>query len=233
MTTRSLLFRLALLIFACLPLAGAAQDAPVDSGATQPLIDTLEDPEARQRLIDALSAEVAQTAPQGEEVVEKTLAAQAAEYTQTLISDIATGTVRVFQDFGRFSLLPDLLTPERLATIQAEMAASFYNPRDRWRLPCDAGCVASVADVIALGRNRLWRSAARVFQSDILALCLCLCGSGFWDRACHVFWERDAASKHLALHKCLCDLWDGFACLGHVCQPRSTRPDLCSPAKAG
>lgn len=89
---------------------------------TQALIDALEDPEARARIIEALQANAsdagADDAEAEEESVPQTLAAVAADVSRQAISDISAGATRVYGDLSRFALLPDLLTPERRQNVR-------------------------------------------------------------------------------------------------------------------
>ena len=103
--------------------ATAQTTAPDTALPSDALIQALEDPDTRARLIEALrqtsppsdtSATEAETAP-------RTMATQAAEFSQQVITEVATGAARVFSDLSRLTLLPELMTPERIANIRAEL----------------------------------------------------------------------------------------------------------------
>ncbi|MEM6940109.1 MAG: mechanosensitive ion channel domain-containing protein [Pseudomonadota bacterium] len=109
-----------LVLFILLPTIGLAQEEPAAPVPTDALIDALEDPDARARLIDALRSADAPSDASEPVAPAQTLAAWAAQSSVELINEIATGAVRVLQDLSRLTLLPELLTPERRARIQAE-----------------------------------------------------------------------------------------------------------------
>ncbi|MEL7165480.1 MAG: mechanosensitive ion channel domain-containing protein [Pseudomonadota bacterium] len=104
------------------PLVPAATPAETAAPAeTEALINALEDPETRARLIDALrtpdSAAAPADTPEPDPEENRTIATRAAEISQQLISEVGEGAARVAGDLGRFALLPELLTPERRAAI--------------------------------------------------------------------------------------------------------------------
>ncbi|MEM1301981.1 MAG: hypothetical protein AAGH17_05300, partial [Pseudomonadota bacterium] len=115
------------------PGAGAGGDTGAETGAgTEPvavdaLIEALEDPEARAQLIEALRNPASQGAPASpaapaSEVEEEpeSLAARAALSTQTFISDVFQESLRVVRDISRLSMIPEMLTGERLTRILDE-----------------------------------------------------------------------------------------------------------------
>ncbi|MEL7090583.1 MAG: mechanosensitive ion channel domain-containing protein, partial [Pseudomonadota bacterium] len=131
-TTRRLLASLLVFLFTLsLPLAAqqnplAPSSEPAEttvSAETEALINALEDPDARARLIEALrnpnTAAALPDAAEADPEESRTVATRAAEISQQLISEVGEGASRVVSDLGRFALLPELLTPERRAAITA------------------------------------------------------------------------------------------------------------------
>lgn len=105
--------------------------------STQGLIDALENPDTRAKLIEALRQTDGTTAPAAGSATTNpagaanttgavaqdeppTLAARTAESSIQLILDVYNGALRVLREVGRLALLPDLLTPERQERILAE-----------------------------------------------------------------------------------------------------------------
>ena len=108
--------KLVLSIFLVLTTAqmSTAQEPPATGSVPiDALIQAIEDPETRTRFIEALRG--TEAAPISDQVDSSapTLAARAAEFSQSVLSDFTAGVLRVVGDLQRFALLPELLTPER------------------------------------------------------------------------------------------------------------------------
>ncbi|MEL6644870.1 MAG: mechanosensitive ion channel domain-containing protein [Pseudomonadota bacterium] len=120
----ALILGLALPAAAQSPLQPAG-DAASDSTdpALSALIDALEDPETRQRLIEAIrtaEAGPASDVPPAEGTEEITFAANVAAQSQRLVGELFAGASAALRDVGRLANVPALLTPERWSRIADE-----------------------------------------------------------------------------------------------------------------
>ncbi len=109
-------------------LTGAAEpaaEAPADP--LQPLLDAIEDPATRDRLIEALRSANETSADGSEAAVAepepRTLAARLAETSVEAVEGLVQRGDQVFSDISRLGLLPSLLDEERRARIGEEAAS--------------------------------------------------------------------------------------------------------------
>lgn len=126
---RRVLLSFVVLVFASALIASVgmatAQDTtpePSQSELLAPLVEVLEDDAARQKFVEALRETVPDggVSPAGEEPV---LAAQLAQRAVAFATDIRGQIGQSLRDIGRLSLLPELLTEERMARIRSEAPA--------------------------------------------------------------------------------------------------------------
>ncbi|MEM7723283.1 MAG: mechanosensitive ion channel domain-containing protein [Pseudomonadota bacterium] len=107
------------------PTAEADAGQTPQTDALTPLIEALEDPEARERLLAALRAE-GEVIPEEAAAVEENprstqaLASRLAEASSDAVNDVVERVSQVLRDVQRLGVLPSLLTEERRATIASE-----------------------------------------------------------------------------------------------------------------
>ena len=89
----------------------------------QPLLDVLEDPEARAILIEALEAQTVPDDPAADTPSDQTLAAQLATATISFAGETWSQISRAVQDIGRLTQVPEVLTRERRAEIWPQLRA--------------------------------------------------------------------------------------------------------------
>ncbi len=113
------------------PAVSNAQTDRLASQNVQTLIEALENDEARAALLEALRAmgegdagsvvpPAASAANDSPTAQVPSWAARTAEASSNLAASLTTGTLRVFNDIRRLSVLPSLLTPERRGIILTE-----------------------------------------------------------------------------------------------------------------
>lgn len=101
------------------PLTPEAEALPEDA-ALATLVETLEDPEARERLIEALRQVTQEDIATEEPEAQQTLAARIAETSVEAINDLTDQLAQVARDVGRFGVLPELLDDARMEQIRTQ-----------------------------------------------------------------------------------------------------------------
>jgi small conductance mechanosensitive channel len=102
-----------------MPQSGPAEAAPDDTTITA-LVDALEDPDTRARLIEALRQVAPEAAAEAQPVVEQALAARVAEASVAAINGLAEQIAQVARDIGRLGLVASVLDEDRLERIRGE-----------------------------------------------------------------------------------------------------------------
>jgi small conductance mechanosensitive channel len=106
-----------------IPLTGGATEEPPPADtALAPLVQALEDPEARERLIAALREAVPEAVDDVPAEPEQALAARLAEASIAAIDGLIDQIVQVGRDIGRLGVLATVLDAERLEMIRSEGA---------------------------------------------------------------------------------------------------------------
>ncbi|MFW5654287.1 MAG: mechanosensitive ion channel domain-containing protein [Roseicyclus sp.] len=99
----------------------AAPVAEDGDAAIETLVEALEDPDTRARLIEALRQAAPGAVPEEEDpVVEQTLAARVAEASVEAINGFTERIVQVVRDVGRLGLVAGVIDAERRDVIRAE-----------------------------------------------------------------------------------------------------------------
>ncbi|MEL6170299.1 MAG: mechanosensitive ion channel domain-containing protein [Pseudomonadota bacterium] len=112
-----------------LGIPGSEPAAAAPDPALEALIEALEDPDARARLVEALrdgNATLGQTDPAADaDAPPTTLAARVAQKTQQVVDNLLSGTSVAVRDASQLTRIPDLLTAERIDRIARESLALF------------------------------------------------------------------------------------------------------------
>ena len=86
----------------------------------QPLLEALEDPAAREQLIEALKQTTETTTEEATSDAETTLAARIATTSVSVVNQVVDQVTRVFGDIRSLRVLPDVLTDEKRALIREQ-----------------------------------------------------------------------------------------------------------------
>lgn len=131
-----------------------AADTPQPDALT-PLIEALEDPEARKRLLAALRAE-GEAMPGAEAVATENsrstqaLASRLAEASSDTLTDVVERVSQVLRDVQRWGVLPSLLTEERRATIAIYRSLRILSRRIRIASTEAGATFGQMTDVFAI-----------------------------------------------------------------------------------
>ncbi len=108
-----------------LPSGAAEQEVTATDETLKPLIEVLEDPEARERLLNALREEAVSSTQAASEDRHSTqaFATRVAEVTAEAVNDVIERATQVLRDVQRLGVLPSILTEERRAVIASESLA--------------------------------------------------------------------------------------------------------------